>query len=125
MCLSKVDVVYKPPKKEIIGWKAFTCGLDGLPLFPLRRYRGKSEVPLNRWIKAKTRKEFDPTYERAFHIYATKKAAVKSSWGSLILPVLGREVTYKGREEFGTVYICRQMLVLFNPQEEESNAPAF
>jgi hypothetical protein len=119
MCLSVVSERYDPPIAEKIVYKVFAAHSNGGLGFQYRYSAGN--LRFGRWMTARKRKigyYSDHKYESGFHAYATKKAAENHcGLSDVVIPVLFRNITSRGKQQNQVVYVARKMLILMPPPE--------
>lgn len=127
MCLSSVKEIYDPPSDLIVdGWKNFKGGANK-PEFSMQTHGGKSDVPLDVWIRAEAtatimaddKKDYVP----GFHVYCDDHAG-STGYRRVFL----RRVTCSGLQGSLKVVIAQEMYVPSNqdgwPPPPTATAPA-
>jgi hypothetical protein len=118
MCLSKITESYEPPCPMITdGWKQFG-GTDAKPRFQSFTLNGKSDVPLDRWVKAAKDTASDKGigandgkyYEAGFHVFANEPSSTKG-----YRRVFVRNISCRGTDSGQEVIIAQEIFVSSDP----------
>lgn len=123
MCLYKVNERLAGRGTKIYtGWKLFVkpdCISDIKYNFRYYLHEGKTDVPVNKWLKASERPIGSimgrgPTYDSGFHIFKYPYPAQYTAkvWDNLVaVKVKFRGVVARGREAENEVIVAKEMYV--------------
>lgn len=118
MCLTRVDKIFDPPKKEEVrGWKFFEYDIGGIR-FPYYSLNDTFDVLINKWIESYGNippREDEINYPKGFHIFLEKRDA--ESWAenfgtqAIVLPVVARKILVEGYQGAAETIVAKEMLV--------------
>jgi len=117
MCLSRITESYEPPCPMITdGWKQFS-GSESKPTFQSFALNGKSEVPLDKWLRASNdrapngvKANDGKLYDPGFHVYANEPKSTKG-----YRRVFVRNISCRGDDSGQEVIIAQEIYVSSDP----------
>lgn len=115
MCLSSVTTIYPNPSELITdGWKSFG-GSGSQLLFQMQKFGGKSDVPLDVWLKAESlglsiKATDGKSYEPGFHVYSDDFQN-KTGYRRVFV----RRISCAGNQETNKCVIAQEMYVPSDP----------